>query len=130
MEERIVDRYGKVMQRKAQQKKYLMSKTYEIVTPESAEEGEVEDRGFEYEDMEFDNLYELIDEIINGGAIEASSSESYPRNWYLTEGSVTNYRTGERETNGFHPKDLTEEEAQLVFDSVKQRKNLAEEPEW
>lgn len=52
---------------------FTVSKTYEVVTPESAEEGDVEDRGFEYEKTKM-SLRDLIREIEDLGSFEFDSS--------------------------------------------------------
>jgi hypothetical protein len=56
-------------------KEYIVSKTYEIITPESAEIGEVADTGylFEKETMSFEDV---VDEIETGGYIEAGDSRA------------------------------------------------------
>lgn len=93
-------------------KKYSMNKTYQVVTPESAEQGDFSDQGIEYEDKEFDSLWEMADEIRNAGATELSSSgTASPHDWYSTPDPERNYRTGEETTYSFHPKGLSKEEA-------------------
>lgn len=101
-------------------KKYLMSKTYQVVTPESAEQGDFSDQGFEYEGNEFDTLWDVAEEIRNAGATELSSSgEASPHDWYSTVDGDTDYKTGAETTYSFHPKDLTPEEAKELQQMVK-----------
>lgn len=79
-------------------KKYYMNKTYQVVTPESAEQGDYDDQGFEYEDQEFDTLWDMAEEIRNAGA-------TYNGNWFETVDSEKDYKTGAETTYGFHPND-------------------------
>lgn len=88
---------------------FQVSKTYEVITPESAEYGETEEKGFEYQDREFD-LRELLEEIKNGGFVELSSSNiNYEKNnseitnnWISTVDAEQNYLTGSRTYYGLH----------------------------
>jgi hypothetical protein len=92
-------------------KNYFMSKTYQVVTPESAEQGDYEDQGFEYESISFDSLWAIAYEIRNAGATEKSSSgPATSHDWYSTVDGEKDYRTGSETTYSFHPKDLTDQE--------------------
>jgi soluble cytochrome b562 len=89
-----------------------MSKTYQIITPESAKEGDFSETGFEYEDQGFDSLYEMADEIRNEGYVEPSDSgEPNKSTWYTTVDPVRDYSTGEETYYSFHPKLSSGEEA-------------------
>lgn len=55
------------------EKYFLVSKTYEIISEESAENGDAEERGFEYQDDEMDTE-DILKEINEGGFVELSSS--------------------------------------------------------
>jgi hypothetical protein len=111
-------------------KKYTMSKTFEVITPESAEAGDAEERGFEYEDREFDTLWDMAQEIRNEGATEDSGS------WFNTIDPDRDYKTGEETYYSFHPSDNVDyaELAKLVKMDNKQfnaaeLKYYPEEPE-
>lgn len=104
-------------------KKYYMNKTYQVVTPESAEQGDYDDQGFEYENNEFDTLWDMAEEIRSAGATELSSGggghAADPHDWYLTVDGEKDYRTGSETTYSFHPNDLTSEEASELQKLVK-----------
>jgi hypothetical protein len=77
-----------------------ISKTYEIVTPESAESGDVQDSGFitEAENITFRELVSLMQEFPCPSCSPASGDvyewlSSYPE---------TDFRTGEEETQSLH----------------------------
>ena len=104
--------------------------TYNTITPESAEIGDFEDTGFEERGLKFDDLHEMVDYILDEGAIEPSSSGRYGRgDWFSTEYYVEDYGTGEERQLNFHPEGITDEEGQIIADSVKKGRNLAPEEE-
>lgn len=57
---------------------FLVSETYALCTPESAEYGDYEEQGYEFEDVEYDfrELYEYIKS--EGYAIEGDSLYVHP----------------------------------------------------
>lgn len=78
----------------------LISKTYEIVTYESAEHGEAEDHGFIFEDEAF-TFSQLVHELR-----EYTQTSSYPcrgsrHDWVTTE-SDQDYRTGDYTSYSLH----------------------------
>ena len=89
-----------------------MNKTYETITPESAEKGEVAERGFIFKDKEmtFSEICQMIEE---DGYIHPSDSNDYCPRWISTEGE-TDYRTGEETIYSLHP-DLTDPESRLLW---------------
>ena len=100
---------------------YYMSKTYEIVTEESAAAGDAADRGFEYEDNEFDSLWDMAKEIVDGGGgFEASDSRRPPEvgTWYSSE-PTQDQDTGGWTTYSFHPEGLTEAETQRLDELIR-----------
>lgn len=110
-------------------KKYMLDIAYEIVTEDSAEAGDAEDRGWEEQDLEFDSVYELIQYMLRKGATYEQSSKSFHKGiWYSSEPD-RDYSTGEDKTLTYHVKGLDIDEEKLVYDSMKRRKNLAQEPE-
>lgn len=81
----------------------LISKTFEVVTPESAEHGDAESRGYSFEDqpMTFRELVELIER--DG----YSQPSSYPcqgdaRDWISTVDPECDYQTGAETTYSLH----------------------------
>jgi hypothetical protein len=89
--------------------KLTMSKTYEVITPESAEQGDAEERGFEYEDREFDTLWDMAQELRDNGVSDSG-------NWFSTIDPERDYQTGAETYYSFHPSDDVdyEELARLV----------------
>lgn len=80
--------------------KALITVSYTIVTPESAEEGDCSERGWEDEtgtEYTFSEAVKLL------GGMHPSSSEYHPGVWYHSEGD-TDYRTGETKELAYHVK--------------------------
>lgn len=101
-------------------KKYSMNKTYETWDEDALEAGDTDDKGFEYEDKEFDSLWDMAREIRDGGATESSDSHSAnPHTWYSTPDGNQNYRTGETTYYSYHPNKLDQEEAEQLYKLVK-----------
>ena len=74
--------------------------TYEIVTPESAEDGEAADSGFVFEACDC-TARELLAYIQREGFNVPSDSPGIP-GWLSTD-SEMDYSTGETETRSIHP---------------------------
>ena len=76
--------------------------TYDIVTPESAEYGDVSESGFaspggwKHDDRAELSLREAL-QIVSAGTCEDSGR------WFSTVDSDTNYRTGEETSYAVHP---------------------------
>ncbi len=83
------------------------SVTYEIVTYESAEDGEAAEQGYIVQDV---GLREAIGEL-NGAAVQPSCypfDPSYSYVWFSTVDADIDYRTGESEYRSLHlPATLT-----------------------
>lgn len=77
-----------------------LSKTFEIVTPESAEAGDFAATGFVWEDVEH-GFRETVEIIRNDGFTHGSDSHGVPR-WLNTE-SQQDCETGDYESFGLHP---------------------------
>lgn len=76
--------------------KLLISRTFEEVTPESAEDGEVSDSGFVYEAQEF-TFSELVREISRDGFFREGATE-----WLTTHVWVDDYATGTERREALH----------------------------
>jgi hypothetical protein len=101
-------------------KGYKMSKSYQITTPESAEAGDYDEQGMEYEDQEFDSLWDMAREIRDDGATEVShTGKPNKSTWYSTPDGETNFHDGSVKTYSYHPKLKSDEEAQQLYDLVK-----------
>lgn len=77
-----------------------LSQTYEIVTEESAENGEAAEAGYDWEDAEH-TFKEAVDLIRNGGFIHPSDSHGVPR--WLTSEAEQDMHTGSYESKSLHP---------------------------
>ena len=77
-----------------------ISKTFEIVTPESAEHGDAESRGFEFKDepTSFRELVDLMKEHPQGSSSPCSGDVHA---WFTSYGE-TCYKTGEERTTSIH----------------------------
>lgn len=107
--------------------------TYETITPESAEQGDVDDRGWidqDGEDMDetAEDFYDgdVVKATIKGlqdnGVSEPSSSHFHPGVWYTAYEYNRDYRTGAVENRSFHLKGYTEDEERRVFEGLFGRK--------
>jgi hypothetical protein len=103
--------------------------SYDIVTPESAEEGDVAERGWiddegasmEPDEYDIEVGRTVVDKAIKflcyDGATEPSSDPFSSGTWYTTEGDQ-DYRTGATEYRAYHLKDFTREEERAVYNGV------------
>lgn len=82
---------------------YMVSKTYEVVTDESAEQGDFADHGFEFESKKYDSLRDLIEDNRNESWIEWSSSHVRGDEWLISEADQDQH-TGEYRSYGLHIK--------------------------
>lgn len=73
----------------------LISKTFDVVTHESAEDGEAAESGFVYENEPF-TFRELVREIESGGFYREGGTR------WLTSHAEEDYRTGEVQTEHLH----------------------------
>lgn len=91
---------------------FSVSMTYEVVTPESAEHGDVEDRGYDYEDERM-TLTEVVTEVRRKGPWEeAQIMPAYERGKRGPQGALLrlypsgegdiNYRTGAETRHTLH----------------------------
>lgn len=109
---------------------------YEIVTPESAEQGDYaetgwEERGVSMEPDEFDVEDEItavdkvVDYISEYGGVEPSASQFHPGVWYTTidseQGSAF-FEQGEEKRYSFHLKNFSEGEERKVYDRLTRKK--------
>ena len=102
---------------------------YEIVTPESAEHGDIEDQGWEEQDIfmepdEYDSddgitaADKAIEFISDRGPVEPSSSVFGPGVWYTTTDSEKDFRTGSETRYSFHLNNFTTEEERQIFNKL------------
>lgn len=85
-----------------------MTTCYEIYTEESVENGGVEERGVESEDvpMSYADIVRFFDEH----TLECSSSDAQIGSWFSDADDSINYRTGERSRKSYHfPRDIDAE---------------------
>ena len=105
--------------------------TYQTVTPESAEQGDYADQGWEDEEGEsmLPDEYEIEDGVtavdkavrflLDKGGNEPSSSHFNTGVWYSTPDPDRNYRTGEEKYYSFHLKGFSPEEEAEIFNRIK-----------
>lgn len=76
----------------------LLSKTFEVITPESAERGDVDRAGFEFENepFSFRELMQALDDYDH-----PSDSHIGPRTWVSTSPEI-NWRTGAETVYSLH----------------------------
>lgn len=113
-------------------KEHLLTITFEIVTPESAESGDFEDIGWEDEDgvsMEPDEdekedgetvVTKTVEYLKNNGATNPSDSHGAAR-WYSDDG-YEDYRTGETKTLSYHFVNYTDEEREEIAKLMSKRR--------
>lgn len=77
----------------------FVNKTYQVVSPESAEFGDFADQGFEYQDKEL-TLRELVDEL--DGYFELSNTYCIDENTWVTSEAEQDYSTGDYTTYSLH----------------------------
>lgn len=108
--------------------------TFQTVTPESAEDGDFAETGWEDEEgvsMKPDR-YDRKDGITvvekavrflqNEGVEEASSSGFHVGVWYSTGYDVMSYRTGEEKSRSFHLYDFTAKQEREIYDQMTRRR--------
>jgi len=82
---------------------YIVNKTFEVVSEESAEAGEAEETGFEFENERYDSLRDLIHDNRHESWVEWSSSHPTGRDWLISE-PEQDYNTGDYTSYGLHIK--------------------------
>lgn len=86
--------------------------TYDIVTPESAEQGDVFDR-----EEGITVVDKTVEYLLDNGATMPSSSSFSPGNWYSSEGD-TDMQTGGNTTRSFHLIGYSPEEEEAVYNRI------------
>ena len=94
----------------------IIKTTYEVVSPESAEDGEVESRGFIDEVGTSYTVDEAIDLL---AGFEPSASYFHPGIWYSGDPD-TDFRTGKEETISYPLSGFTEDEERHIYKGVRE----------
>jgi len=89
-----------MMAKPTSSKMLVLSKTFEVVTEESAENGEAEESGYAWENVAY-TFREAVDLIKSEGFSYGSDSHGAGR-WLSTEPNQ-DYRTGDWTTYSLHP---------------------------
>jgi hypothetical protein len=92
--------------------------TYEVVTPESAEEGDAAERGWIDEDGTDYTVEDAI-QLLQGK--EPSSSHFHPGVWYSDIDGDVDLRTGAETRQSYHLDGFSEDEQRAIFDGVRRR---------
>jgi hypothetical protein len=79
----------------------LVSMTYEIVTQESAEQGDADSRGYEWQDMPH-TFRELVERMREHPEPSSSPLHAAGAHDWFTSYPDTDYRTGEEKTTSIH----------------------------
>lgn len=83
--------------------------TYQIVTKQSAKQGDFEDQGFYEQDIEFDSIEELAEYIKdNCNGLEPSSSVFHKGIYYSSTDAEVDYNDGSETYYSYHVNNLTE----------------------
>jgi len=92
--------------------------SYELITPESAEEGDVAERGWDNEEGELmENVREAVEWLTEHGPLEPSSSSFHHGIWYTHYGEA-DWQTGEVRNESFHVTGATVSQEQRIFDGL------------
>jgi len=106
--------------------KYILAKpelkikvTYDIVTPESAEQGDFAETGWENQEGEvFDSVEDAIEWLKREGIDHASSSAFHENIWYTGQ-EDEDYKTGAVKRLSYHLKGFSKDEQKQVYDAIK-----------
>lgn len=99
----------------ANERKNIIRISYEIITPESAEDGDVEERGWEDEEgTEYDDVEEAI-RLLRGS--EPSSSEFHKDVWYTSYGDQDTH-DGSTTNLSYHLSGWSEEDERTIYEAV------------
>ena len=100
---------------------FKIIETYEIISPESVEVGDVEDSGFG-ETYELDTMYEVIRFLDDRGPFETDSNFR-PGLWYTNYGDQ-DFRTGSYENKSYHLSGFTPEQEKEIFDALTGKEDM------
>jgi hypothetical protein len=107
-----------------------ITSTYQVVTPESAEDGDYAEHGWndeegeliECDDWDIDENISLVDKAVsflrNKGAHESSSSHFNIGCFYSTVDPDVNYTTGEETYYTYFLNNFTEKEEEEIFNKI------------
>jgi hypothetical protein len=99
--------------------KFSITESYEIITPESAREGDVSESGWiDKKGMNFDSVEEASKHLCSEGVIEASASFFHKGIWYITEGEQDMY-SGSVENRHFFVKNASEKQEKALYNRLK-----------
>jgi hypothetical protein len=102
--------------------------TFEIVTHESAENGEAAENGFieEYGHSVEPDEYDIADGLsavdLAARFLADRGATEFCGRWWTRPDADIDYRTGEHETRSFHPVDFSDEEIGAINAKLKQSK--------
>jgi len=95
-----------------------VKESYEIVTQESAREGDFAETGWINEEgVDFDDIEEVIEHLRMEGIIEASSSCFHTGVWYNTE-AQQDMHDGSWESRNFFIEGATEDEQEAIYNAL------------
>lgn len=95
----------------------IIRTTYEIITPESAEEGDAAERGWSDEEGTECTVEEAI-HFFALKSVEPSSSEFHTGIWFMDAEGDTNFQTGAETRESYHLDGFTVEEEREIYDAI------------
>jgi hypothetical protein len=83
--------------------KILLSKTYETWSHEDTKHGDTDDKGWEFQNQEYDSAEELVDNIDEH--VHPSSGPGFHQNvWYSSTDGEEDYKSGDKTFYAYHIK--------------------------
>jgi hypothetical protein len=103
--------------------------TYDRITPESAEEGDLSESGWLDEDgqsmLPADEDETVVDRAVGfllSEGVNESSGDFSPGTWYMTPWEIISYSTGEEEQKAYHLYEFTDDEEKSIFMALKAKR--------
>lgn len=97
----------------------LIKVSYDIVTPESAEQGDAAEHGWEDESGTECNRREAVKLLTDAGSLEASSTGFHHGIWYSQTDGSEDYRTGAVKTLAYHVSGFTIREEYRIWSALR-----------
>jgi hypothetical protein len=99
--------------------------SYEVITPESAENGDVEERGWIDEEGTEHSVESAVELLTREHYVSPSSSAFHPGVWYSDADSDVDYRTGAETHSSYHLAGFSEQEERAIFAAVTKKRGAA-----
>lgn len=96
----------------------LIRITYEVITPESAEDGDAAERGWTDEDGEKHSVQSAIELLTRSHCVHASSSSFHAGIWYTDADPDADFETGAETSQSYHLSGFSEVEERAIYIGV------------